>query len=156
MNQIKTHSAEAIGDMLGDPLPADWRDALAIEARRDHLAALAHAAAEGAVEWVLRTLGRPVVGGANPDDPALEPLIKAVLAVDEGWRRYTHDTQRDDAGAIVYEAAEFWAGSLIASFIEGALEGLRADRRQRLAALQSEAARRVSISAEARPGIGGQ
>src|SRR5690242_17414912 len=112
---------EATAEMLGDPLPSDWRDAGAVQARRDHLAASAYATAEAALEMLvvaaeLRRRGER----ASPDGGEMRAYADALLDLDRAWRRYVHDTQRD-ADRVVYDAAEFWVGSLVAAFVEGGL-----------------------------------
>ena len=121
------HPAEALAEMLGDPLPADWRDALAVQARQDHLAALAYAAADAGLELLLH-YGRQ--RRVSPDDPPVDAFLGGILGLDKGWRRYTHDTQRGDAGAIVHDAVQAHAGSLIAAWVEWSLEWVRACERE--------------------------
>ena len=60
----------------------------------------------------------------------MQAWLDALLALDRGWRRYTHDTQRSDAGAIVYEAAEGWGGASLALFIKGGLDLARPCKRR--------------------------
>ena len=125
------HPAETVADLLGDPLPSDWRDARAVEAHQDHLAALAAETAEAAVEWLVRAAELGSGTKRLSDDPTLDGLLDALITLDQGWRSYVHDTQRDDAGSIVYGAAEFSAGPLVAAFVEGSLERLRTHERER-------------------------
>jgi len=131
-------ASEAIAEMLGDPLPPDWRDACAVQARQDHLTALACDTAEAAAEWLVYAAteirpGQPV----SIDDQRLDAFVDALERLDRGWRRYVHDTQRDDTGAIVNRAAEFTGGALAAEFVERSLERLRAIQAERLAAFHN-------------------
>jgi hypothetical protein len=119
---------EAIGELIGCPLPPDWRDLLAVQVRQDHLAALSHLAGDAAVELLLRQHAavqrdeRVTVG-----DPAISDFVNNLIELDRGWRTYTHQTQRGDAGKIVHESIEWSSGSLVAAFVEGSLERLRRD-----------------------------
>jgi hypothetical protein len=126
-------AAEAIAEMLGDALPPDWREALAIEGRQECLAGAAYAAADAALDLItVRVELRRRSTQAGPDSsPEVKRAVEALFDLDRAWRAYVHDTQRDDAAAIVYEAAEFWAGATVAALIEGALESVWEDRRQR-------------------------
>lgn len=117
------HPAEALADLLDDPLPADWQDALAIQARQDHLGALAILAADAATDLLIGWHQAVVKSeGFTPDHPAMTAYTKALLALARGWSRYTGNTARGDAGQIVYRSAEFAAGPAVAAMVEGSLE----------------------------------
>lgn len=126
-------AAEAIAEMLGDPLPPDWQEAHAVEGRQECLAASAYAAADAALELIVvrsELQRRREVGSV--DAPEVQQAVRALLDLDRAWRTYAHTTQRDDAAAIVYSATEYWAGATIAALIEGSIEAIWADRRQRV------------------------
>jgi hypothetical protein len=122
------HPAEIIAEMLGDPLPPDWQDPLAVQVRQDRLAALAYEAAEAAVELLLCVRQSERV---SVDDAPVDAFVSTVLDLEKGWRRYVHDTQRSDAAEIIYGGLEFWAGSMIATRIEGTIEWVREPRREK-------------------------
>jgi hypothetical protein len=127
--------AEALAELLGDPLPADWRDHLARQARRDHLAALAYATADATTEVLRRTVE---LGGKCPaGDPISEAFLDNLLALERGWRRFVHDTD-SEAGPIVAEALEFAGGKYVRRFVEAALETLREVKRQGVKAKAAE------------------
>ena len=123
--------AEEVAALLSDLLPPDWRDELAIQARQEHLAVLAYAAADAAAELILREgEARRRNERLTAGSAAMQAWLDALFALDRGWRRYTHDTQRSDAGAIVYEAAEGWGGASLALFVEGGLDLARTCKRR--------------------------
>jgi hypothetical protein len=138
MSHNLKHPTEELAELLGDPLPADWQSALAVEARRDHLTALADDAAETSIEWALRAAELWHRGELiSPDDRTVEALVDALVTLDRGWRDYVHTTQRDDAGAIVHDGAESRAGSLIAAFVQDSLERFRTMQRERMLGILS-------------------
>jgi hypothetical protein len=116
------HPAEEIAELLGDPLPADWRDQLAVEARADHLAALASAAAEAG--WALILRGAEV-GKVPPEDEAVDALVDAALELEKGLRRYTHDTQRGDGNEIAYTAIALRLGAVGGDWIMAGIGRIR-------------------------------
>ena len=125
-------AAEAIAEMVGDPLPPNWREPLMVEGRQECLAGAAYAAADAALELItVRVELRRRSEGACTDGPEVTRAMEALFDLDRAWRAYVHDTQRDDAAAIVYEAAEFWGGATVAALVEGALEAVWEDRQQR-------------------------
>ena len=107
-----------IAELLGDPLPDDWQDALAVEARQDHLAAVAHIAGE-MVLGVFTDIATAVREGTPRDrcHDMLAPIAGEVAALDQAMRRYTHDTQRRDASPIVRAALDDSAGATIAAML---------------------------------------
>ncbi|MFL5266305.1 MAG: hypothetical protein ACJ8AH_06835 [Stellaceae bacterium] len=122
----KTAAAEALAELLGDPLPPDWQDKLAIEARQGHLGVLAYLAADAIVDVVIRYIDRQARGERlSAGDPPMLALVNSICELDKGWRKYTHKTQRGDAGEIVYNSAAFWAGPTVAAIVEGFLERIR-------------------------------
>ena len=127
------HPAEDIAEMLGDPLPTDWRDPLATEARAQHLAALADEASDAALALVLYYSEH---GSAPPiDDPMVDVFADAVFELDSGSRRYTHDTQNGNAADIIYTAVALKLGSEGADWISASLERVREHWRQRTSAI---------------------
>src|SRR3954465_4012647 len=87
----KTAAAEA----LADPLPPDWQDKLAIEARQGHLGVLAYLAADAIVDVVIHYIDRQARGERlSAGDPPMLALVNSICELDKGWRKYTHKTQR--------------------------------------------------------------
>ena len=71
--------------------------------------------------------------------------LDALFDLDKMWHGYTHATQRSDATEIVFESAEYRGGVTVATLIEGALLGIREERRAEGArAFQSIAKGRIS------------
>jgi hypothetical protein len=132
MDQTMTkHPAEALAEMLGDPLPADWQDELAVQARQDHLAALAYGASDAVVDLLLSQFdaaqrGERVTAG----DRVLTAFVDSLMALDKGWRTYVRQTQRGDAGQLVFDAANFWAGAVVATAVEALLHRVHAISRE--------------------------
>jgi hypothetical protein len=120
---MNKHPAEGIAELMGDPMPADWQDEVALQARRDHLAALAYSAAELGLECVVNYAER---GELSTD--ARDAFVGAVLALDKGWRKYVAETGRS-ASAVVREALRFWVGELLAGFVEAVLDQVWAEQR---------------------------
>ncbi|HEY3909922.1 MAG TPA: hypothetical protein VGM07_08535 [Stellaceae bacterium] len=116
------HFAEAFAEALGEPLPADWQDELACQARRDRLAALAYSVADAATAAIMRQAEAQQRGERlTVGDPAVSSFVDAMLELDHGWRAHVRAGQTG-AAEIVYNAADFWAGPLIATYVEGTLE----------------------------------
>jgi hypothetical protein len=113
-------ACEDIARMLGDPLPANWRDPEAVSARQDHLTALAMMAGEAAVECVVvygdaRQHGLPLGG----DTPAFSRIVDELAALLQALRQYVHDTQRGDARQIIMDALTASAGGSVAAMVDG-------------------------------------
>lgn len=123
-SDAEVEASERLAQLLGDPLPADWRKPHAISARQNHLAAVAAISAEAALECVLACAERKHRG--EPFDnsaPTVERLIAEQLALFRAWQRYRHDTQRDDARQIVVDAWTDSAGAVVATFMDNAFFG---------------------------------
>jgi hypothetical protein len=130
------HPAEEIAELLGDPLPRDWRDPLAIEARAEHLAALAYTAADAWLALITHHANNP--GRVHPDDAPVDAMAGAILELEQGLRNYTRKTQRGDGAAIVYTAVSLRLGSVGAEWIRSSIDRLRGRRLQRVAAIAAE------------------
>ena len=117
------HPAEEIAELLGDPLPPDWRDELAVQARADHLAALASVAAEAG--WALILRGAELDARVPSDDPTVDALGAAATDLDLGLRRYSHDTQKGNGWEIAYTAVALKLGAAGADWIMAGIERLR-------------------------------
>jgi hypothetical protein len=114
---------ETLAQALGDP-PA-ITDPIIIQARRDHLSALSWGAADAAVELVLAYhRGEPLVVAS----PLVQGFITALLQLDRGWRCYVRDLD-DEAEPIVLAALTFWAGTMIAVYVQASLEQIREHER---------------------------
>jgi hypothetical protein len=127
-------SSPEITDLLGLPLPADWRDEIAIMARQDGLRLRAYEVGDAAVEVMIRYLTQ------KPLDGAVARFNDAVCALEIDRFRYA-ERQRRDAGRIIHAALVFWVGPRIAAWVEGALD--RAEKRTRedeIAAMERAAA----------------
>lgn len=119
-------SCEALARLLGDPLPADWRDPSAITARQDHLAAIAAIAGEAALECVVRYVDLrqqdPQRTKLAPEAPELHRFGAEMLALAQCLRRYAHETQRSDGPQIIMEALTCSAGATVATAVDGVLD----------------------------------
>jgi hypothetical protein len=125
-SDAQTEVLVQIAELLGDPLPADWQDPAAIEARQDHLAAVSGSASEAALNEITRQAERRQRGVApTPDDGAAIAFATEMVALDMAIRRYTHDTQRGDALEIAYDAAEFMVGAGVATMVMGLVDRIR-------------------------------
>jgi hypothetical protein len=126
-------SSPEITDILGNPLPADWCDEIAIMARQDGLRLRSYETGDAAVEVMIDYLTQ------RPLDGAVARFKDAVAALEVDRIRYAE--RRRDAGRITHNALEFWVGPRIAAWVEGALD--RAEKRTRedeIAALERAAA----------------
>jgi hypothetical protein len=96
-----------LAELLGNPMPADWRDPQAIQARRDHVAAVAHLAGHAMLDGVVRF--KELQDAALPF-PSTDPCVAAfgaeMVALDRAMRSYTYQTQRGDVLDVVQKALE--------------------------------------------------
>ena len=116
-------ACEDIARMLGNPLPADWREPDAVSARQDHLAAVAMIAGEAALEWVVAHADAQQRGlSLGPDAPSLSRLVDELAALLQALQRYVHDTQRGDARQIITDALTDSAGATLAAMVDGCFD----------------------------------
>jgi hypothetical protein len=114
---------EDIARMLGDPLPADWRDPAAVAARQDHLAAVAAITGEAAIEvfrafFDARARNQPY----DPDAPETRRLVDETTELLKALRAYVHHTQRGDGRRIITGHLTTSAGAAIAGFVNEGLD----------------------------------
>ncbi|HEY3911591.1 MAG TPA: hypothetical protein VGM07_17145 [Stellaceae bacterium] len=130
--------AEAFAEALGEPLPADWRDDLAVQSRRDRLAALAYSAADGAVDLLLRSLDNCLhqAGRVSPGDPAVRSFMARVVDLDKGCRIFVREGGVG-AAEVVADAAVFECGQAVADFVMHALDQYREAHRRAVNELET-------------------
>ncbi len=123
--QPPTTLTEALAELLDDPLPPDWRDELARQARQEHLETLAHIAADAAVELMLaRDMGEKLAANG----PQVMACVDALRQLDRGWRRFVHDTD-SEAEAIVTDALTLCAGEKVMLWMMASLGQMREHER---------------------------
>ena len=82
---------------LGDGLPADWHDKVAVEARQDCLAGLAHDVVKTAIDALTHLMELRCAGlTPRPVDPIIVTLARELMTLDAATRNYVRATQRDD------------------------------------------------------------
>lgn len=119
---------EDLAGMLGDPLPANWRDPRAIAARQDRLAATAAIVGEAALECVRAYLDmrqrHPQVIKLYTDIPVLRRFGEEMAELYAARLCYIRETQRGDGSLIVMEALTCSCGATIATVVDSILDNL--------------------------------
>ena len=111
---------EAIAELLGTPMPAGWWTAEVVQARQDHLAAVASLTVAAFV-GVLPYRNTPKW------DAALGLFSAEMVALDDAMRDYTRMTDRGDVLDVVRDSLVAAAGSALADALMGMLRRVRGD-----------------------------
>lgn len=120
------HWCEEISALIGDPLPTDWRDACAVQARQDHLTAVAHIVGNAAQNVLRRNLQLHRRGMAlEAHDANVDTFADEMSVLDLAMRDYTHQTQRNDVLSVVHDGLLPSAGPELTTFLIDLIEGGR-------------------------------
>jgi hypothetical protein len=113
------HPAEALAELLDDPMPSDWREPAAIAARQDHLAAVAQLAGEAALEVI-----RAYLEGVqlDPETPVVRRGGDEIAELVRALCCYNRETGRGDARQIIKAAVTCSAGEAVAAFVDNTLQ----------------------------------
>ena len=113
--------------LLGDPVPDDWNDLAAVEARQDHLAEIASAAGEATVELLVRAKDLQQHGlTLSSGDPFVLAWAAALDRMHCAIFRYNHDVPQsgNDGLKRALRAIEKDTGAGIATLVTRLLKGL--------------------------------
>jgi hypothetical protein len=84
------HCPTTLAEALGDAPPIT--DPIVIQARQNHLAALAYGAADAGVELILAYHQGQ---GLSADGPLVQAFVTTLLHLDRGWAKFVRDTETD-------------------------------------------------------------